>query len=85
LVPTSTTNRKTSLTAVADAVRTAPVVGVDLETTGLDPRRAEIRLIQIATGEKTFVIDCRDRDPQDLQDLVEALAARAVVAHGATF
>src|SRR5215218_2726969 len=80
------TNTSTSsLQDVARAVLGAEVVALDLETTGLDPRRAEIRLIQISTGEKTFVIDCRAHDKEDLQRLAQTLSSTPVVAHGATF
>jgi DNA polymerase I len=84
LVPT---NISTSTTPkdVARAVRGAELVGLDLETTGLDPRRAEIRLIQIATSDETFVIDCQRRDKEDLLPVVEALGAAPVVAHNAAF
>jgi len=66
-------------------VREANLVALDLETTGLDPRHAEIRLVQISTGEETFVIDCLKRDEADLRILVEALAGTPIVAHGAAF
>jgi DNA polymerase-1 len=33
------------------------VIGVDTETTGLDPFRSRIRLLQIATPEKVFIFD----------------------------
>src|SRR5829696_304476 len=85
LVPTSTSTTSTTLKDVALLVRDADLVALDLETTGLDPRRSEIRLIQISTGEETFVIDCLKRDETDLGPLVEALRAATIVGHGATF
>src|SRR5215203_2148038 len=85
LVSTSTSTTNTTLKDVALLVRDADLVALDLEITGLDPRRAEIRLIQISTGEETFVIDCRDRGAPELRELVEALAGKPVVAHGAVF
>src|SRR5829696_344569 len=85
LVPTSTSTTSTTLKDVALLVRDADLVALDLETTGLDPRRAEIRLVQISTGEETFVIDCLKRDDADLQILVETLAGKPIVAHGAAF
>ena len=33
------------------------VIGVDTETTGLDPYRSRVRLLQIATPDNSFVID----------------------------
>jgi DNA polymerase-1 len=48
-------------------------VGLDLETTGLDPHSDQIRLVQLATKEKTFIVDA-------YQVPVEAL--RPVLAGG---
>jgi len=50
----------TSARELSDAVGSiagAPVIGVDTETTGLDPYRNRVRLLQIATGSTNFVID----------------------------
>ena len=33
--------------------------GLDIETTNLDPRQAELRLIQLGTDEHVFVFDVR--------------------------
>ena len=48
----------------ADGVRSAceelarePYLGLDTETTELDPYRGEMRLVQISSGRKTFVFD----------------------------
>ena len=35
----------------------SPVLGVDTETTGLDPYQSRIRLIQLATAERAFIVD----------------------------
>lgn len=85
MVPTSTSTSSITLKDVVRLVREANLVALDLESTGLDPRRAEIRLVQISTGEETFVIDCLKREEADLRILVEALAGTPVVAHGAAF
>ena len=39
------------------ALRSEPVVGLDIETTGLDPRKDRIRLIQIASPTETYLFD----------------------------
>ena len=70
---------------MARAVRGAELVGLDLETIGLDPRRSEIRLTQIATSAETFVIDCQRRGKEELLSVVEGLGASPVVAHNAAF
>ena len=48
------------------AVENASVVALDLETTGLNPRRDRIRLVQVSDGEKIFVIDLFRRDGRPL-------------------
>src|SRR5215207_9620608 len=83
----STSIQKTTNDVVERAVRmveNASVVALDLETTGLDPRRAEIRLVQVSDGEKPFVVDLFRRDGRSL---FEALARDSliVLAHGGDF
>lgn len=45
------------LEQAAQAISAHPVIGVDTETTGLDPFRSRVRLLQIATPERTYVFD----------------------------
>jgi DNA polymerase I len=82
-----TSTQKTSNTICERAVRAvenASVVALDLETTGLNPRRDRIRLVQVSDGEKIFVIDLFRRDGRPL---FEALARDdlVVLAHGGDF
>jgi DNA polymerase I-like protein with 3'-5' exonuclease and polymerase domains len=82
----TTSIQKTS-NVVVRAVATvgaATVVAFDIETTGLDPRHAEIRLVQVSDGEKIFVIDAFKRD---VTPLIEALTRDdlKVLAHGGDF
>src|SRR4051794_40657782 len=83
------TNKKSPTTSLGHAFRmleSSSIVALDLETTGLDPRAAEIRLIQISNGEKTYVIDCWRNPPAGIRFLVEVLAdVETLVAHGADF
>lgn len=45
---------------VRDEVLAAPVIGIDTETTGLDPLSSELRLLQLSTGpERAFVFDLK--------------------------
>ena len=60
----------------------AELVALDIETTDLDPRRGEVRLVQVSDGERTFVVDC---DHVDVQPLVELLEDKTVIAHAADF
>src|SRR5215212_5087222 len=65
-------------------INAASVVALDLETTGLDPRQAEIRLAQVSDGEKIFILDLFHRDARPL---FEALAREdlVVLAHSGDF
>jgi DNA polymerase I len=45
------------LAAVAKTLEEAEFVGVDAETTALSPRDGQIRLLQLATPDATFVVD----------------------------
>jgi DNA polymerase I len=65
-------------------VENGEVVALDLETTGLDPRGADIRLVQVSDGEQIYVIDLFKRDAGFL---FEALGRDdlIVLAHGGDF
>src|SRR5262245_8848803 len=47
-----------ALEACLDDVAQHPVVGLDTETTGLDPFTSDVRLVQLATPERVWVVDC---------------------------
>jgi DNA polymerase-1 len=68
----------TVLQAVDESVR----IGLDTETTGLDPRRNRVRLLTLATDRGTYLIDCFAVDPRPLWEL---LAERELIAHNAAF
>jgi DNA polymerase-1 len=78
---------KTSLRAVATALDDADVVGLDLETTGLDPRTNRVRLLTLSMptvdgGRFTYLVDCFAVDPRPLFDL---FAEKELVLHNALF
>jgi DNA polymerase III epsilon subunit-like protein len=58
------------------------LVALDLETTGLDPRKDSIRLLSLATKGATYIVDCQS---VDLTELFPILAEKTVVAHNALF
>ncbi|HVK13931.1 MAG TPA: DNA polymerase [Gemmataceae bacterium] len=75
------------LAVVVSAVEESPVVGLDLETTGLDPRSDKIRLIAVncdtnAGGRFTYLVDAFAVDPALL---LAALADVELVIHNAAF
>lgn len=57
----------------------ASVIGVDSETTGLDPHKERLRLVQLAVHEKpVIVIDMFRANDEDISVLKEILAADSV-------
>lgn len=72
---------------VANAIDNSALIGLDLETTGLDPRTDRIRLISLScetTGEDriTYLVDADEVDPSPLWD---GLAEKELVIHNAAF
>jgi DNA polymerase-1 len=69
------------------ALRSQKILGVDCETTGLDPHRDRLRLVQIACpGSRVFVIDCFAFLPEGLGLLRSFFSARNVkVFHNSKF
>jgi DNA polymerase I len=66
---------------VAD-LKDASLVALDLETTGLNPRKDSIRLLTLATEAATYIVDCQIVDPAVL---FPVLAGATVVAHNVLF
>ncbi len=70
------------LRSVMAKIREADLVAVDLETTGLNPRKDKIRLISISTSEDTWLVDCFAVDPSPL---FSVLAEKRLAFHNAAF
>jgi Protein of unknown function (DUF3987)/3'-5' exonuclease/DNA polymerase family A len=70
------------LASVIQAVDESVRIGVDTETTGLDPRMHRVRLLSLATDRGTWLIDCFAVDPSPFWDV---LAERPLVMHNAVF
>src|SRR5829696_8138885 len=70
------------LAEVMAGLNDVTLVALDLETTGLDPRKDTIRLLSFAAEDATYTVDCRSVDPAELFPI---LAERTVVAHNALF
>ena len=64
-------------------LRTEPVLGIDTETTGLDPFNDRLRLIQIAGPERTLVVDLNVCSLQALTPLFTQ--EHELVFHNASF
>jgi DNA polymerase-1 len=69
----------TAVDAVAAGER---IVAVDTETTGLSVRKDRVRLMQIATADHVYLVDCFAVDPRQLWPV---LAKKTVVFHNAFF
>jgi DNA polymerase-1 len=70
------------LESVADELRSAEVIGIDVETTGLNPRTDRVRLISLSTAEGSWLIDCFEVDPHPL---FEVLAQKKLLMHNGQF
>src|SRR5262249_42681192 len=66
------------LAALDESVR----VGIDCETTGLDPRTDRVRLLSLATDRGVYVLDCFAVDPRPL---FGPLAALPLLGHNLLF
>jgi DNA polymerase-1 len=70
------------LQSVVWALDETDVVGLDLETTGLDPLTDRIRLLSLATDRGAYLVDCFAVDPRPLFDL---LVGKTVIGHNLQF
>src|SRR5215212_7124275 len=70
------------LESVVDELRPAEVIGIDLETTGLNPRMDRVRLISLSTSEGSWLIDCFEVDPRPLFSI---LSRKKLFMHNGQF
>ncbi len=75
------------LPALAGELRAEPVIAIDTETTGLDPYRSRLRLLQLATPGKIRIIDCFRVGREHFEPLRAVLSSPKPVkiAHNARF
>jgi DNA polymerase-1 len=69
--------------AAVEALQKLPVVGLDIETTGLDPYTADIRLVQVAGQDAVFVFDIPSVGTQVLGPLLSGPPVK--ISHNAAF
>lgn len=76
-----------ALKEILPALRRATIVALDTETTGLDPLRSRVRLLQIGTSEGTYVIDLFEFEKEKLGPILAWLAAPTPIKilHNAKF
>jgi len=70
------------LRSVTDEIRSAELVGIDLETMGLNPRTDKVRLISLSTTAGSWLIDCFEVDPHPL---FEVLGQKKLLMHNGQF
>ncbi len=75
------------LLKAVEHLRAERLIGLDTETTGLDPHTSKIRLIQLATPKLVFIIDCFNFNLHQIGPLLDLIAANQPVkiAHNAKF
>lgn len=75
------------LPQIAADLRAQTAIGLDTETTGLDPHTSKLRLLQLATPQTSYIIDCFRFQPEQIAPLLEIIAADQPVkiAHNAKF
>lgn len=80
-------SRAEDLATVLAALEGMPVLGLDLETTGLDPHTSRPRLLQLATPETSFVIDLFQIDSAALAPVLDLLTNESILktSHNAKF
>ncbi|HYP21827.1 MAG TPA: DNA polymerase, partial [Chloroflexia bacterium] len=64
-------NDPSRLAQVAEMLAHETVLGVDTETTGLDPHISELLLLQVSTADKVYIVDCRRLVPLALKPVLE--------------
>jgi len=80
-------NNRAEIGPLAARLQGSSVVGIDTETTGLDPYQSRLRLLQLATPAETVLIDCFSLTREDLAPLAAVIAAPhpVKIAHHARF
>ena len=78
------TDRDEAKAAVAALVASGQILGADTETTGLNPREDNLRLVQLTDGEQVLVLDCLHLGAP-LHDVLGVLEEAPVVFHNALF
>jgi DNA polymerase-1 len=74
--------RQDDLLAIANALDKSETVGIDVETSGLDPRKDRLRLLSLSTDRGTWLVDAFT---VDIRPLFGLLAERTLIAHNASF
>jgi DNA polymerase-1 len=71
--------------AAVQSVTDSVLVGLDTETTGLNPRTDRVRLVQLATEGGVFLFDLFALTSDALRPVFELLSQKEIVAHNTAF
>ena len=63
-----------------DILSSQPALGLDTETTDLDPFTSRLRLIQLAAPDKVFIVDLNSFGRDDLSECEELAPLRQLLA-----
>lgn len=76
-----------NLTQIANELCAQPMIGLDTETTGLDPHTSKLRLLQLATEQNSYIFDCFQLSREQMAPLLDVIAADQPIkiAHNAKF
>ena len=75
-------NTEAGVHALLPELRGADRVALDVETTGLDPREHQVRLLALATEQGSWLVDCDEVDPRPL---FPTLSQKKLLIHNALF
>ena len=73
------------LREVVAAIQDVESIALDIETTGLDPAKDRVRLVQLATSDRVHILDLDSLPKDSLAPLFECLHAKEVVGHNLQF
>lgn len=60
-------------------------IGFDVETSGLNPRKDSLLLVQLSDGETTYIFDCRVLPSDYMKSIFERFSDKIFIAHNAKF
>jgi hypothetical protein len=78
-------NDHQALRELVQALAGVTLIGVDCETTGLESRKDRVRLLTLATAEKTFLLDLFCLNEADLTALWSELSTKTIVIQNGFF
>ena len=60
-------------------------IGFDVETSGLNPRKDSLLLVQLSDGERTYIFDCRVLPSDYMKSIFNQFSDKIFIAHNAKF